>query len=448
MNRLSRFEVPPVLKRFCFWVAGMTVLSELWAWAMSVFFHRHPFYGGTFSWIDSGEDLRIYGPRFLAFRTPHFWDPFDYPFTYPAPLAIAYWFLLKPPHAVQVYLALSILALVTWAWYFSGQLAVRGLPRGRTFALLIVFLAASWPVRFLLETGNLETLVACILGVGVLAAMKGRWRLAATLIGLAGSMKLYPLALLGVVLSQRRYREFAWGLGVAGLATLASLAVLGPSVLEAQRHIDEGLLFVKQQYIFAPVPAGLWFSHSLFNLVKIGVVVPDRMWHPLPSGEPGQLLRIVRQTTLMQSALYVYTPLVTVAALVLYFRRIRNLPLLNQVLALTICAVLLPPYSLDYTLVQLLVPFGLLCVFATDAWLRGHQPPRMAMCFACFAVIFTTGAYFDLNYGLEAQVRTLALLVLLAAVLRTPFDQRLDRPIDRPTEGAINGPIDAAGERV
>ena len=431
MNRPGRFEVPPVLKRFCLWVAGMTVLSEVWSLTMRIAFHRRPPLGGTFSWTDTGSDLRIYGPRFLAFRTPQFWNPHLYPFTYPAPLAMAYWLLLKPPHAVQVYLALSILAFVVWAWYFAAQLAARGLAHGLAFALLIVFLAASFPVRFLLQTGNLETLVACVLGVGVLAAAKGRWWLAATLIGLAGSMKLYPLALLGVVLGQRRYREFAWGLGLAALVTLASLAVLGPSVFEAQRYIDEGFLLLKRQYVLAPVPSGLWFSHSLFNLVKIGVVGPERLSHPLPPGEPGELLRIAREAreaALMQSALYVYTPLVTLAAVILYFRRIRYLPMLNQVLALTIYAVLLPPFSIDYTLVQLLVPLGLLCVFATGEWRRGREPPRLAMCFACFAVIFTTGAYFELRYGLYAQVRTVAMLVLLTAVLRTPFEQPSDQP--------------------
>ena len=435
MSRLRTFELPPVLRRFCLWFAWMTMLSEVWTWAMRVIFHRHPPYEGAFSWIGRGGDFLIFGPRFLFFRTPHFWDPFDYPFTYPAPLAIAYWLLSKPPHAVQVYMALSILALMAWAWYFAGQLEARGLARGRTFALLIVFLAIAWPVRVQLQTGNLEALVACILGVGVLAAMKERWWLAATLIGIAGSMKLYPLALLGVVLGPRRYREFAWGLGVAALVTLASLAILGPSVFEAQRHIDEGILFLKPLYILDAVPQALRESHSLFNLVKLCLVVPDRLWHPLPSGEPGRLLRIARaarEAKLMQSALYVYTPLVAAAALVLYFRRIRYQAALNQVFALTIYAVLLPPYSVDYTLVQLLVPFGLLCVFATDEWRKGRQPPRLATCFACLAVIFTTGAYFEVKYAFQDQVRTLALLVLLGAVLRTPFEQPMDRPINAP----------------
>ena len=102
------------------------------------------------------------------------------------------------------------------------------------------------------------------------------------------------------------------------------------------------------------------------------------------------------------------------------------MPLLNQVIALTVCAVLLPPFSLDYTLVELLVPLGLLCVFAMEAWRRARQPRGVGFCLACFALIFTTGAYFELKYRFAAQVRTLALLALLAAVCRYRFEHEAE----------------------
>jgi len=416
--------LPPVLKRFCIWVAAMTLLSEAYSWAMSFFFHLRPPYGGTFTWQDAGWDLMIYQPRFLFFRTPHFWDPMVYPYTYPAPLAPVYWLFYHVPHPLRVYLVLSSAALALWAWYFAGKIAAHRASRLWTFVLLVLFLVAAWPVRFLLQTGNLETLVAFILGVGILAAMRGRWTVAAVLIGIAGSMKIYPLMLLGLVLSQRRYQEFAWGVIAAALTTTAALALLGPSIFAAQRHIDEGLAFLTPRYILAPLPDGLRFNHSLFSLVKAGVAAVDHVRHPIGGAAPADALRAtrtVREFTQMHRALQVYVPIVAALALALYWLRIKHLPMLNQIVILSVGTVLLPPFSFDYSLVQLLVPLGLLCVYTMDKWRHSEQPHGLALAFTCFALIFTTGAYFQIHYQIAAQVRTLALIVLVFAALNYPF---------------------------
>ena len=402
---------PPALRNFAILFAAMTLLSELWSAAASLLFHVRPPYGGTFSWDDPSEDLLIFRARFLAFHTPHFWDAGGYPFTYPAPLGVVYWLLYKLPHVAALYLAFSIIVFLLWAWFFALRFAAPT----KAFALLVLFLAASWPVRFLLQTGNMETVVALFLGIGILSAVNGRWYVAATLIGVAGSMKLYPLALLGLVLSQRRYREFVWGLFTAAITTIASLAFLGPSVFEAQRHIADGLAFLTDRYVLAPLPDGLQFSHSLFNLIKLCVFVFAKL-KSLPASSTASL---------MATALHWYLPLAAIAALLLYLR-IRQMPILNQIIALTTCAVLLPPFSLDYTLVQLLVPFGLLCVFAADNWRKQQQPAGLSLCFTCFALLFSTGAYFEVRYRFAAQVRTLALIVLLAAMLHYRFAQEED----------------------
>ena len=403
---------PPALRSFAILFAAMTLLSEAWSAAASLLFHMRPPYGGTFHWDDPFQDLLIFRPRFLDFHTPHFWDADLYPFTYPAPLGVVYWFLYRLPHVVGLYLAFSTTILILWAWFFARRFATPA----KTFALLLLFLAASWPVRFLLQSGNMEIAVAVLLGVGILAALRGRWYVAATVIGIAGSMKLYPLALLGLLLAQRRYRAFIWGLVAAAATTIASLAFLGPTVFEAQRHIADGILFLQQRYVLAPLPDGLQFNHSLFNLIKLCVFVVAKL-QSLPAGSTASLMAI---------ALHFYFPLAAITALLLYLR-IRQMPLLNQVVALTVCAVLLPPFSLDYTLVQLLIPFGLLCVFAVDTWRKQRQPAGLALCFTSFALLFSTGAYFEVRYRFAAQVRTLALIVLLAAMLHYRFVQEEDR---------------------
>jgi hypothetical protein len=63
------------------------------------------------------------------------------------------------------------------------------------FAAIVV--ATAWPLAFLLDSGNIESVVVATLAGGILAFRRKRWYLAAVLIGLAGAMKLFPLALLG-----------------------------------------------------------------------------------------------------------------------------------------------------------------------------------------------------------------------------------------------------------
>jgi hypothetical protein len=408
----------------------MTLLSEAHAAVLRLVFHMRPPYGGTFAWFDPGTDFEMFRLRFLSFRTPHFWDTlglgFPY-FTYGAPLGVVYWLLYKLPHGLETYLALSIAALVVWAWYFSGQLAKRGIARTPSFALLLLMLAASLPIRIQLQDGNMEMVLAIVLGLGVMALSRGHWGMGAALIGVAGSMKIYPLLLLGVPLAQRRYKEFAGGLVATALTTVIGLAILGPSVLEAQHHINQGLAYIVERDGLSAVPNGLQFSHSLFAWVKIGVALFDHLRHAPANTEALRATMQARESLQFKAALSVYLPCVAIAGLAAYALRIWRMPFLNQVIALTLCAVLIPPNSFDYTLVQLLIPLGLLIVFAADRWQQGEQPRGLALCLGCFAVIFTTGDYFRAKYYFASQVRTLAMLVMLIAVMCYPLAARDER---------------------
>jgi hypothetical protein len=107
-----------------------------------------------------------------------------------------------------------------------------------------------------------------------------------------------------------------------------------------------------------------------------------------------------------------------------YFVRVRTLPLLNQMIALTVYAVLLPPISIDYTLTELLLPFGLLCLYAAETWSDGLRVPGLGVCLVCFAFLFTPGTYFTFGYPYASTVRTIALVVLLVAVMRHRFEDR------------------------
>ena len=121
-----------------------------------------------------------------------------------------------------------------------------------------------------------------------------------------------------------------------------------------------------------------------------------------------------------------------------YFFWIRRLPMLNQVLALTVCALVLPPLSADYTLIHLLFPFSLLCLYAIFCQRNRMDAPGLKTCFLCFAPIFSFQTYLTWRYRYSCEFRTIALVVLLVVVLRHrfPWDE-LDGPLP---EGTIDAP--------
>jgi hypothetical protein len=413
------------LTRFWIAVVAMTALAAIYSLVMQRVLGSPTPYGLTsLSMFGMRDwDFNVFQDRFLIFRKPGFWAPMDYPFTYPAPAGVAFGLLYKLPHPLRMYLSLLCAGLAFWAWCVARTLAARGISRALAWAFALTVLVTAWPVIELLGMGNIEGLMAIILAAGVWSVFRERWWLGATLIALAGTMKFYPFVLLGLLLSKRRYKEFAWAVVAAALITVASLAILGPTIGEAQQHIGAGLIFVKQQLALRLWLPGLQFNHSLFEIVKWAVVGIDRASHPFagPIATPLGMPRTPHEAREVELTFRAYTIVTAAFGVVLYFWRIRPLPMLNQLFALTVCGVLLPPLSSDYTLVQLLLPLGLLCIYATDQWRHGLSTPGLALCFGCIAVLFTVGTYFKLQYQMSSQVRTVALIVLLIATLRYPM---------------------------
>jgi len=342
-------KLPPLLTRFWIAMAVMTGLSILYTAVVASVYKLHFPYGIGMLYGDSlWGDLLVFRPGFLHFRTPQFWDSFEYPFTYPAPLAVVLGLLFRFAHPVRIYLAIELAAIAAGAWWFVRQLTARHIAPATAWAFTLTCLAMTWPLLFLIDTANAEGFVAILLACGVFAVLRRRWWLGASLIGIAGSMKIFPLVLLGLLLAQRRYKECAAALALAAAITIASLAILGPSILEAQRHIDVGLALIKHMYLFTMKPDAAALDHSLWVAVRYAAVYIDRLLHP---GAP-------RTATVLAVSLRLYLVTSALAGTALYFAKIRKIPLLNMLLALTICAVLLPPLSLEYTLVHLLLPFA------------------------------------------------------------------------------------------
>ena len=269
----------------------------------------------------------------------------------------------------------------------------------RGFAWLL--LLTSYPVAFCIERGNLELMVAAAIVSGTWAYWRGQSWTAAILWGVFGSVKLYPLLLLAAFLSKRQYRQFLMSIFAAVVVTVGSLFYAGPDVRTAALGIRSGLdSFLKTGSLAYDQWIG--FDHSIFALLKTGL----RSYNPD-----------------LASFWHIYSIALGVVMLLLYFVRIRKLPIANQLLILTICSVVLPPTSADYTLLQLYAPFLILALLVIEAARQERPMPGMTAIFGLFAFLFTpTNFIFYRGQGMSAQLKCLLLLGLFGVALVYPFD--------------------------
>jgi hypothetical protein len=417
----QRSGMAPMLKRYWVAIAAMTGLSAIYTAVMTWLLKSpHPF-GLMLAWGDAWWwDFLVFHDRFMRFRSTDFWTWRDIEFSYPPALGVVYGVLYKLPHPVRSYLLLCVLALAAWVWWLARTLQARAISRGAAWGFALTVIATCLPVWMVLNLANLEGLVATSIALAMLAVLRERWWLASSLIALAGSMKIFPIVLLGLLLSKKKYKEAAWGVVFAVLVSFASLVILGPTIGEAIRGTQAGMTILYEHMVLSVTPVLIETNHSLFTVVKVAGLAADMRlnpsaWIAATSG---------REHMILEVSYRVYLCAVVLFGGIAYFVRVRTLPLLNQMIALTVYAVLLPPISIDYTLTELLLPFGLLCLYAAETWSDGLRVPGLGVCLVCFAFLFTPGTYFTFGYPYASTVRTIALVVLLVAVMRHRFEDR------------------------
>ena len=261
---------------------------------------------------------------------------------------------------------------------------------------VIVAAICSYPILFCLERGNLEMVLAIGIAVGVWAYVTGRRTLAALLWGLFGSVKLYPLILVALFLSERDYRRIAITAITTTVITLFSLWYVGPTTRIAAAGIRQGthaFLYFYSLRLFSPE-----WDHSLFCLLKIPAHAMHLPFHAL---------------------LKTYLVTVGLMMLTLYFVRIRKLPMLNQVTILLVSSVLIPPTSFDYTLVQLYAAWATL-VLVTATHKEALRGTTAAM--VLFALLFTPSNLVTWSgHQYNGQFKCFLLLGLLYVASRYPW---------------------------
>jgi low temperature requirement protein LtrA len=174
----------------------------------------------------------------------------------------------------------------------------------------------------------------------------------------------------------------------------------------AYRGISTGLMYFDKEYMETVRPDETGVDHSL---LAFGKVINDAV-----SGSNG--------TEALQRMVKVYLPLTAICGLLLYFLKIRRLPWINQLLALTIIAIYFTPFSGDGTLIHLYYPFVACCFLAIDAWRRQVKVPGLRAIFWCFAYLLSTESFF-VFYGqrYEGQAKCFVLGILLVCALMYPL---------------------------
>ncbi len=347
-------------------------------------------------------DFTLFAGKFAHFGQADFFrvDP-EIPFTYPAPVAVAYEaFFRYKAHPLALFLGFIVAAFGT-----AAALLARALRRcGMTWVQAAGFCGASvvlsYPLWFELKQGNIEICVWVLVALGLWAFAKGRGYSAAACFGIAGSMKIFPFVYLGLLLARRRYREIAFAGLVAAGSMAASLALVGPGIKATWRATQAGVAFFRTTYILTFRQEEIGFDHSLFGVYK------QVFHHTLPGPEA------------LGHRLSVYMAVAAVGGVALYFLRIWRLPVTNQVLCLSVASVLLPPISFDYTLLHLYVPWAVLVLLAQSSWRRGERVAGLAGALVLMAVVFSPESeVIHHATHLGGQVKAVALMGLMGVGL-------------------------------
>jgi len=299
-----------------------------------------------------------------------------------------------------------VLCFALAAVVFGRVLLRRGLSVRSTIAT-VLFFALSYPLLLDMQQGNCEWIVWVVLTGGLLGFVTERPAIAATLLGLAAAIKLYPIILFGLFFTRRQYRWIGVGVASCVLASVGSMWLESGSIALSWAGTLDGLIDLHRGFVFHYMH---FWDHSLFEFFKAAI----SLWHPraLTPAASQNLERI-------------YLLVMGIGGLILFFTRIRQMPLLNQILALCTACVLLPPMSMDYTIIQLFLPCALLILAALRHANSGSGAsiPGLRAALLLMACLFAPTTELTLyGHTISSAVHTIALIALFVISVRYPFE--------------------------
>ncbi len=389
---------------------GLTALSGLFVLWMAKA-HRLPPHGlPSLVHNDWYSDLLTSLRLMPMVHDPAFFDP-QFGWIYPAPCIFIYQALLMPgilmrhftTGAILMYWGAICVGIGVIASKVLGCLRREGVRRRDSLGLLATTTLLSWPLWFCIHQGNIEVFLLFGMAASVWLMYRGRWMGAAAVLGFVAALKLYPILLLGIFLSQRKYKAVALCVVVFVATNLLSMQYIGPSVPAVWAHLAPGLASFKQLGFYPGYFSRdyLCFDHALVGLIR--VLTSDNAW-------------------LMTFLSKVWVPALAVCGTLAYALHVRFQPVLNQLLFFVLAMVLLPPKSYDYTLLVLYVAWFPLLLLAIRSSASGVRVPGLKAILSIMAVPFSATVFFQVGgVYFFGQVTCVALLTLLVLSWKYPM---------------------------
>jgi hypothetical protein len=238
---------------------------------------------------------------------------------------------------------------------------------------------------------------------------RGRDPLAAALLGVAASAKIFPALLLLLFVAERKYKAFALGVATFVGVNLAALMALPVPGAVALRELFENIAM--RQRMAAVEFDAVRFGQSLQNLARVTLALVHRDEAPAHLGALGPACTAL-----------------SIALLGTILWRLRRIDPLARATALSSAMVLLPGPSTTYHLVHLAPPLVLTLLQIERAEARTERPALQCL---LITLIFVPKGYLagfkglGLFYGLSPLLNPLLLLALIAVSL-TPDPAPVD----------------------
>jgi hypothetical protein len=396
-------QLPDLLRRFWLRSVGAFVLMFLMVYLQGL--HARP--AARFSPLVDPifGDLLEYIPTFQLLHTDAFFNTTSlaYPgVAYPPFGAVLYALVYSVSRPVVLYLAVAALWMGLAVWGVRRALIQHGISRVPATLFPLSILVVSFPVAGLLQRGNVELFLWIFTATGVWAYLHDRDDAAAILWACAAAAKLYPIIFLVLLLPRRKYRAFLVGVASFVLISLASMKYLGPSIPVALHGSLRNVFGYQGARAAEWTAHDLGTNHSFFSLVKAVAFL-----FKIPTG-------------------HLTMPYYACGALVfavVFFGRVRKMPVANQLLTVSLFMVMLPPISYFYTLVHLYAAWLVLVFLAIRADRVGVRIRGLSTVMLLFVPVFA--AYTLLTYpGIHVwggPVQALCLAGMFVCAVRFPF---------------------------
>jgi hypothetical protein len=360
------------------------------------------------------NDFEIFRDQFRFFGTPQFWAPGPPAYAYPAADSLVIKaFLSVPAHQLLFFRLFIVLAVVVGAVWSARALVRRGLRLSSSVLFVGVSVIASYPFMFLIERANIEIVNWIFASLAIAALWRERWKLAGLLLGIAISLKLFPVLLLGIFLARKKFLAILIAIATAGIFDITALAILGPTIKLANQHLSATLQTFGKAYVFGYHYWEIPFDHSLLAVFK----------HLAQHTYTNDTARFARFA-------HGYMVAAALGGLLLYFARIIRLPRVNQIVILLSLALLLPPISGDYTLIHLYAGWLVLALFALEAEPGIIRSRVLPACFLLLAIIFCPETWMFIGQAhIAGSFKALALSVLVLLLLVYRLEEK-----PKPTE--------------